>query len=122
MRQMLFALPLACLAALPLAAQEPAEPPRESPQGTPVIPFLEEWSLRTEEMMRELMEEVGPDMQRMMAEIMPRLQELAETLGGLSNYEMPEVLPNGDIIIRRKSDAPPLPEDLPRDEGGVIDL
>ena len=110
---------IACLIALPVAAQdtEPQEPPEDS---APLLPFLEQFG---KDMMREFQEEIapdlermmermGPEMERLMAEMLPRLQELGDTLGGLTMYELPEILPNGDIIIRRKQDAPPLPEDF----------
>jgi hypothetical protein len=109
----------ACLIALPAAAQDatPQEPPEDS---QPLLPFLEQFG---QDMMRQfqeeiapdlerMMEKMGPEMERLMAEILPRLQELGDTLGGLTQYELPEILPNGDIIIRRKKDAPPLPEDF----------
>lgn len=35
----------------------------------------------------------------------PWFAELAEMLGDLSGWHAPEVLPNGDIIIRRRDDA-----------------
>ena len=85
----------------------------------PLMPFLDEWSERTEDMMRELMDEIGPEMERMMTDIVPQLQELSELLGGMVHYEMPEILPNGDIIIRRKQDAPPLPDDFLNDNGAI---
>ncbi len=52
-------------------------------------------------------------------EMEPALEELRGTIQGLDQYHAPEVLPNGDIIIRRKQPgeraAPggivPLPED-----------
>lgn len=51
--------------------------------------------------------------------IAPMLEGLNEKIGDLSQYEPPEVLPNGDIIIRRK--APLSPEDpaSPAPEGQV---
>jgi len=114
------ALPLiACLIALPAAAQEtePQEPPEDS---APLLPFLEQFG---KDLMRDfqqeiapdlerMMERMGPEMERLMAPMLPRLQELGETLGGLTQYELPEILPIGDIMIRRKKDAPPLPEDF----------
>lgn len=39
-------------------------------------------------------------------EMGPSMQELMEEVKDWSVYEVPEILPNGDIIIRRKPDAP----------------
>ena len=36
-------------------------------------------------------------------EVAPMMEGLAEQLKGLDAYHAPEVLPNGDIIIRRKT-------------------
>ncbi|MEO0914756.1 MAG: hypothetical protein AAFY59_17530, partial [Pseudomonadota bacterium] len=91
------------------ATQAPAQ--EEDPS-----PFFEKWAEETmkgllEEIQPELesmMEELGPQLDGLFAEMVPRLQELTEKLGGLVMYEMPEVLPNGDIIIRRKKSAPPV--------------
>lgn len=41
----------------------------------------------------------------LMLEIGPALQGLEDKLIDLNVYHAPEVLPNGDIIIRRKTDA-----------------
>ena len=58
--------------------------------------------------LESLLEELGPGLEGLFAEFIPRLQALTERLGGLALYELPEVLPNGDIIIRRKDTAPPV--------------
>ncbi len=47
------------------------------------------------------------------AEVEPRLRELRDAIGNLADYEAPEMLPNGDIIIRRKT--PLDPEDQPEE-------
>ncbi|MCG6903994.1 MAG: AAA+ family ATPase [Rhodobacter sp.] len=55
----------------------------------------------------------------LMGEIEPALRELEGALQDWNAYHPPEVLPNGDIIIRRKTPkmlTPPLSED------GEIDL
>lgn len=111
----IIALATAALLAAPLAAQESEGlPPLELPESEQ--PFFERWA---EDMMKDLMEEIqpeleslmdelGPEIEGLFAEMVPRLQELTDKLGGLVLYELPEVLPNGDIIIRRKKDAPPI--------------
>lgn len=45
----------------------------------------------------------------LMAEIEPALDELRQGLMALDGYHAPEILPNGDIIIRRKT-----PEEMER--------
>ncbi|MEM0978375.1 MAG: hypothetical protein AAGJ34_12635 [Pseudomonadota bacterium] len=63
--------------------------------------------------MEQLAEEAAPLMQDWMAWITPQLEALGDRIGDLSQYEAPEVLPNGDIIIRKKLGPP---------EEGQIDL
>ncbi|KUP91112.1 hypothetical protein [Tritonibacter horizontis] len=73
-----------------------------------------------------LLAQVGPSMRNFLMEMGPALSEIADQVEDWSLYEMPEILPNGDIIIRRKDDAapdapaPPAPE---TEEGdGSIEL
>ncbi|PTX54102.1 hypothetical protein C8N43_2907 [Litoreibacter ponti] len=66
--------------------------------------------------LRGLMEGLAEDM-------MPLMEQLADKMSDLNAFEPPEVLPNGDIIIRRKPDAPETPEDAPQvNPDGSIDL
>ena len=58
------------------------------------------WDLFTE--MEQMAEDAMPLMQEWMDRLQPQLEALGETIGDWSQYEPPEVLPNGDIIIRRK--------------------
>lgn len=51
--------------------------------------------------------EVQPYLDRFGAVVEPYLSDLADMLGDLSRWEAPEVLPNGDILIRRRPDVPP---------------
>ncbi|MBM9595764.1 AAA+ family ATPase [Roseitranquillus sediminis] len=55
----------------------------------------------------------------LLGEMEPALQQLRELAGDLDAYEAPEMLPNGDIIIRRKTPLPDdeVPEEMP--EGGI---
>ena len=43
----------------------------------------------------------------LMAELEPGLRELQDRIGDLSAYHPPEILPNGDILIRRKDPLEP---------------
>ncbi|MCV6823790.1 MULTISPECIES: hypothetical protein [Halocynthiibacter] len=54
-----------------------------------------------------LMEEIKPNLNEMMdlgEEIAPKVQALIDLMGNAENYEAPEILPNGDILIRKKRD------------------
>ncbi len=87
-----------CLAAFPATAQE------DEPQG------------------RDLMAEaLRLFMQGFMAEMEPALEDLEGFVANLNAYHPPEVLPNGDIIIRRKT---PLEREMEEqlEEDGEIDL
>ena len=55
----------------------------------------------------------------LMDEMEPALKELQGALQGLDAYHAPEVLPNGDIIIRRKT-----PQELERlpEDGDEIEI
>ena len=56
-------------------------------------------------------------MKGLMQEVEPALDDLGDLLDNLDAYHPPEVLPNGDIIIRRKT---PLDREL--EEGGEVEL
>jgi hypothetical protein len=55
----------------------------------------------------------------LMGEIEPALREMEGKLRDLNAYHPPEVLPNGDIIIRRKT---PLPTEPEAGEDGEVEL
>ena len=60
-----------------------------------------------------LIQEMEPalgEMAEAMKELEPMARKLAELIGDVRYYEQPERLDNGDIIIRRKADAPPPPK------------
>lgn len=63
--------------------------------------------------------EFGPAMAEMLDEMGPAFAQLLERVDDLSNYEPPVMLPNGDIILRRKLDAPEMPE---IGENGEVEL
>lgn len=54
----------------------------------------------------------------LLGEVEPALRDLEGALRDLNAYYPPEILPNGDIIIRRKHPKPVLPPP----EDGEIDL
>lgn len=69
--------------------------------------FLEGLSDEVRPQLDMLLREVEPTLRGMIAEMGPALNELAELIGDLNAYHPPERLPNGDILLRRKSPPPP---------------
>lgn len=70
-----------------------------------------------------LVSQFGPAMQSFFEEMGPALAEMAGEIEDWSAYEVPEMLPNGDIIIRKKppQDQPETPEQ-PQDEDGATEI
>ena len=90
----------ACLAVswMPAAAQPAQDPPLPE---------------RMERALREMLEGVQPSLEDAL--------EYLRSFGGIDDprhYELPELLPNGDIIIRRREDAPPLSPETPDEPEG----
>ena len=120
MRVLLLALPIA-LMPLALPAQDAQPPDSEMDQGMSLL------QQGAELFLRGLMTEVQPQMQDMqkglddlgakmgsaLDQAQPWISALSSMVDDFGYYDPPERLPNGDIIIRRKSDAPPVQlEDL----------
>lgn len=111
--------PVAILFALALAAM-PASTPAQEDDGRSLMErgaemFLE--GLRRElepalEDLRDMAGEYGPSMRSFFEEMGPAFMALLDEVKDWSRYEPPEILPNGDIIIRRKPDpdAEPAPD------------
>lgn len=109
MKQILFA---ACVALTPVPALAEDEP--EIAEG---FSLMEEGArLMFRGIMREMeptlegfedmAQEIQPALEMLASEMGPALMELMGKLDNLRHYEAPEILPNGDIIIRRSPDAP----------------
>jgi hypothetical protein len=63
--------------------------------------------------------DLGPALTEFMAAAGPALADLLNQVDDFRNYDAPEFLPNGDIIIRRSPDAPAWEPDP---ENGDIEL
>lgn len=63
--------------------------------------LMESMLKEMEPAMRDMQEDFGA----VLREMEPALRELGGMIGDLRNYHPPEKLPNGDIIIRRKTPA-----------------
>jgi len=71
-----------------------------------------------------LADQLGPAMQSFVEEMGPALAELASKVQDWSVYEAPEMLPNGDIIIRRKpsEELPDIPEQTEKEPDGATEI
>ena len=56
------------------------------------------------ESLRGFAEEAGPAMQSFMEEMGPAMLDLFDKVKDFSAYHPPEILPNGDIILRKKTE------------------
>ncbi|WP_027238146.1 hypothetical protein [Leisingera caerulea] len=65
-----------------------------------------------------MMEEAGPSMAEFLSQMGPALAGIAKEVEDWSAYELPEILPNGDIIIRKKpKDNVPADKETAEEEG-----
>lgn len=83
----------------------------------------EELGPRIDEL-RALADQAGPAMIDFLQEMGPALGVLIDDVKDWSRYEAPEMLENGDIIIRRKPDPDPVPEleQTPDEPPGTTDI
>lgn len=107
MRQILapfvLCLTLALAAPVPLFAQDAQADRQEG------LSLLERGLRQLFDGLMQDMEPALDEMARALKELEPMARQLAELIGDVRYYEPPERLENGDIIIRRKADAPPPP-------------
>lgn len=130
----MLALPFALLSALPGLAQDaevPLPPPAAGDDTGAGLDLMQEGA---RQLLRGLMREVEPQMDEMGKALDEMGQRMGEALDSaqpwvtglmalvddIGNYEAPELLPNGDIVIRRKPDAPALPVEKP--SAGEVEL
>ncbi|UXU74473.1 MULTISPECIES: hypothetical protein [unclassified Paracoccus (in: a-proteobacteria)] len=102
----------------PAHAQTPYEPP-SADAPTPSTGDALERGL--ESLMDNLMRQAQPHLDRLGRDLgatlnsfQPVLDELGQLMDDVGNYQAPERLENGDILIRRRPDAPPPPPVGPR--------
>lgn len=78
-------------------------------------------------LLRGLMSEMEPtlndmqnalkDMEPALRDLGPKFQQLIAMIDDFKNYDAPEMMPNGDIIIRRNAPMLPKPDFLPGPNG-----
>lgn len=102
MKRILFPL-LTCLSMAPALAQDASPtPPADLDQG---VSLMQEGAKL---LLKGLMSNIEPAMQEMgraLTEMQPALTDLLAMMGDVTKYHAPEMLENGDIIIRRKTPA-----------------
>lgn len=60
-------------------------------------------------------------MGRLLERVDPLMEDLTEMMGDLSGWHAPEVLENGDILIRRRRGDEDAPETDDHEDGAVLD-
>ena len=116
MRLIAFAI-LTSFLALPALAQDEAEDDGFSLMERGAQLFFEGIMREMEpslDDLRGLAENLEPGLREFVQQMGPAMVELLGKIDDLSAYHPPEMLPNGDIIIRRK--MPKEIEDAPEDE------
>ena len=102
MKKTALSLILAAVLAMPLSAQDAPAPDSDMNQGMDLLGRGAELLL-----------------QGLLAELGPAWDELLDILDNINAYHPPEMLPNGDIIFRRKQSL--LPGD-PENDGTATEL
>lgn len=111
MKKLTFAL---ALVALPVHAGDDSNGTGLMERGVEL--FLE--GLRDEmspalENLRDLAEEFGPSFHSFLTEMGPAFTDMLDEVKDWTRYHPPEMLPNGDIILRKKTDPDPIPDPIP---------
>ena len=105
MKQIITAAIVAASLAAPVHAQD-----TEEPSVSEGFNLMEEGAkLLLRGLMNELepaLDEMGEAMTQLGEDIGPAMSQMLVLIDDIRNYDAPEVLPNGDIIIRRNEDAP----------------
>lgn len=111
---------IACLTcASPVLAQDESDGPSLMERGAQMLMegLMREMEPALEDL-QGLAKEFGPSLRDFTAQMGPALRDLLQEVEDWSVYEPPEILENGDIIIRRKPPA----DALDPDTEGQIEL
>ncbi len=91
-----------CLFAMPALAETPAPPVGDVDRG---LSLMEQGA---QLLFQHMMKQVEPSLQDMtdaLKQAQPKIMDLMAMMGDIQNFHAPMVLPNGDILIRRKTPA-----------------
>ena len=111
MKHILLIPSLFCLS-LPAQAQETA------PDLEDLFERFQEFSESTKGLLEGWIDEIGPGLEK----LGPKLEALSDQIGDWNQYQAPEVLENGDIIIRRKPVKPDTTPEIEPKPDDAIDL
>ncbi|SLN47398.1 hypothetical protein [Roseisalinus antarcticus] len=124
-------IPLALIAALavnvpaPVTAQEEDDGFSLMEEGGRLIlrGLMEELGPALEDL-EDLPDEMRTAIEALASEAGPAIMEVMRMIDEIRYYEAPEILDNGDIILRRKPDAPPYEAPAPEEPapGDSVDL
>ncbi len=90
-----------------------------APASADFLKDFEQFSEESQKFLEGWVDKIGPSIEA----FGPALDALMEKIDDWTFYELPEVLPNGDIIIRRKQSAPKLAPPAPqKPDDKAIDL
>jgi hypothetical protein len=106
MKQTALTVVLGVALAAPVAAQEPDDSPGRSLMERGAELFLEGFRREMDPALEDLRawaENMQPALRQFIDEMGPAFAEILQKIDDLSAYHPPEMLPNGDIIIRRKT-------------------
>lgn len=121
-RNLIAAILVASAAAQPLSAQSGEEEGFSLMEEGAQL-FLRGLMDELDPAIRELegiAEEVEPALREIARQMGPAFAEILSTIDNIRHYEAPVILDNGDILIRRRDEAPPYAprEDAPLDPPG----
>lgn len=118
---------IALLLAQPLAAS--AQQERAPEPDDPLAEGLDLLGRGAEGVLRGLVDQIGPQLETLDRELRgfalelgPALRDLSEMIGDIDRYHPPERLPNGDIILRRKTPGEMDPAPLAPPAEGEVDI
>ncbi|MFD2739038.1 hypothetical protein ACFSUD_05625 [Sulfitobacter aestuarii] len=133
MKRTALILAFSCALAVPAFAQSIEPEPAPDPQDEESFSLMERGAqMFMEGIMRQmepafedlsdLADQMRPGLRNFAREMGPKLKELVDEVEDWNAYQAPEMLPNGDIIIRRKPDHPLEPPEKPTEPNPQIEL
>jgi hypothetical protein len=124
MKQIIAPIFVLCLSAVPVLAQDKGDKGFSLMEEGAKLFFkgiMQEMEPAMDDL-KSFAETMEPAMRQFVREMGPALAEVLKKVDDLTLYYPPEMLPNGDIIMRRKQPAPPFAPETPSDRGAEVEL